>query len=63
MLTLTVTPDTLKGLAINEELMRSSPLAGSALKALTPLLVARGFDIAQPIGVSERSEGGFTMTQ
>jgi hypothetical protein len=63
MLTLTVTSDTLKGLAINQDLMRSSPLARSALKALTPLLVARGFDVARPIEVSERSEGGFTLTQ
>jgi hypothetical protein len=63
MLTLTVTSDTLKVLGITQELMSSSPLARSALKALTPLLVARGFDVAQPIRVSERSEGGFTLTQ
>jgi hypothetical protein len=39
------------------------PEPASALKALTPLLVARGFDVVNPIDVSERSEGGFTLTQ
>jgi hypothetical protein len=63
MLTLTVTAATLKALSINQELMKSSPLARSAVQALTPLLMARGFDVVKPIDVSERSEGGFTLTQ
>ena len=63
MVILTVTSATLKELGISQELMKSSPLGASAQKALSALLVARGFNVRQPVTVSVLAEGGFKLTQ
>jgi hypothetical protein len=63
MITLTVTSATLKELGISQELMKSSPLTASALKALSALLMARGFNVARPVGVGVLAGGGFKLTQ
>jgi hypothetical protein len=60
---LTVTPATLKDLSIKSVWLDTSPLTGDALKALSALLVARGFELALPITVVALDGGGFLLTQ
>ena len=60
---LTVTPATLKALSIKSGLLETSPLAGNELKALSALLVARGFDLERPVAVVALEGQGFLLTQ
>jgi hypothetical protein len=63
MPTLTLTPATLKELNIKSGLLEDSPLAGDALRALSALLVARGFDPSRPVAVVALDGGSFLLTQ
>jgi hypothetical protein len=60
---LTVTPATLKDLGINSSLLETSPLTADALKPLSALLVARGFDLARPVAVVALEGRAFLLTQ
>ena len=63
MPTLTLGPGTMKELNLKADALNTSPLTAEALRALSALLVSRGFEVALPITVVPIDGGGFLLTQ